>query len=71
MDYNLKRKKEDIDFDQDDVSDWVEEEKDGFNSKVVSDFLTAFTEAINKDVPKTEEEKGPSKSKKKLTGKEK
>ena len=72
MAYNLKRKGEEVTFNLGDVADWIEEEKDGFSSEVVSSFLTAFTESVTKDIPKEENIKeGVTDSKKKLTGKEK
>lgn len=59
--YNCKRKKEDPNFDIDDVFDWIDEDG-GFKSKVYNDFINALMTSFGTDVGKNQpEEKEPAK----------
>lgn len=58
--YNCNRKKEDPDFDIDDVFDWIDEEG-GFTSNVCQEFMKALTSSIIVDQGKQQPEKKPAK----------
>ena len=59
--YNCKRKKEDPNFDTDDVFDWIDEDG-GFKSSVYQKFVQALTASFGVDMGKNQpEEKKPAK----------
>jgi len=58
--FGFKRKNENPDADTYDFSEWIDEV--GMDGKAVTDFFTAFTQSLTKDVPE-------DKSKKKVTQK--
>lgn len=54
--YNCKRKKEELDFDQDDVFDWIDE-AGGVNSDIYKTFTEALTQSLGVDLGKEKPQK--------------
>lgn len=54
--YNCKRKKEDVDFDQDDVFDWIDD-AGGVNSDIYKTFTASLTGSLGADLGKEKPQK--------------
>ena len=59
--FGFKRKNELPLFDAFDVAEWIDEV--GMDSKVVTDFFTAFKQSLTKDVPQDDKKKATPKKK--------
>lgn len=51
LEYNYKRKKETLDFDQEDVFDWIDD-AGGVNSEVYKTFMESLTQSLGTDLGK-------------------